>query len=700
MKMVLVNSVYLRRKNKLIITGGTGKSSKRLIATLMKNVQGLGYIFDPKIIALLETYKLEELEAFNRFVIAELKKLRGADVVYDPMYPNFPWQIMESSEIELFFNAIIHYWSFGAILPEYEKEERLPLYELTKCTKIELGSEEDFIVMFRNLLHSSTSLSKTDREDLGWFARKYPGFDLFSEDIPLKENIALVARLQLERVKNDQELLPVLTRHLKTASDVLRFAVALSDGDISLASNTVFKSFNRKHRKLLLSLLESISGIEEDIKRHEENWKRLGERLHPFEYQKQYPRSCAVFKKMFEGENIATFAGVIQKLINKNEIIQAVEVLKQRPGEFARKLDVLLRRSREDAAHAVAVAFETVADKVSVPVLLQVKAHFTNRKASDLRIFFPKGNVTKAYGIANDVPPVSADVCSHVVAACDSALIKNFASRKPLGKVFVDPALKDYLVPFSQRSASKALKTLVRGSRIDLPANISTVRSFLYWKEPEGSRTDLDLSAMMFDKDWKYVEHISYTNLRSQSYQACHSGDITSAPNGASEFIDLDIDSAVDYGARYIVLCVFCFTGQAFAELPECFMGWMARKNPNSGEIYEPKTVENKIDIAAEGQVLCVPMVLDLAAKQVIWADIGGLTRGALRANLERNSKRLTLMGKGISELRRANLYDLFILHGKARGTLCDTIEEADTVFSTNKGITPFEIELIMGQYL
>jgi len=695
----MLNGIYLRRKNKLLLENGSGKSSRRLVATVAKNIQSLGCIFDSKILDILGTYSETELELFYKDVVTDLKQLKGAHVQYEPMYPNFPKQVMEASEVELFLNAIIHYLSLGTILPEYEKEERLPLYELTRCQKIELGNKEDFATIFKNLLQSPTSLSATDQDDLSWFAKNNPLVSILPDKIPSKETLALVARLLMEDAKDSSQLHNLLAHYFKTATDVLRFAVAISEGDTSLASNTKFNSFNRRQRKLLLALLESSSNIEEDVKRYKENWKRLGERLHPFEYQKTCPKACVAFKKLFEDEKIVTFAGKLQSFIDKSDIAQAVALVKQRPGEFARKLDVLLRNSQE--AVDIVKAFSEVADKVSVPVLLQVKAHFSNRGVSDLRVFFPKGNVAKSYGIENNVLPIAADICAHVVAVCDSALSKQFAQRKPLGKVYVDPALKNYLVPFSQRSASKALKTLVRGSRIAMPKNASTIRSFVYWKEPKNNRVDIDLSAMMFDKDWKYVEHIAYTNLRSGKYNACHSGDITSAPDGASEFIDLDIESAVKYGARYIVICAFSFTGQAFADLPECFMGWMARKNPQSGEIYDPKTVENKIDVAAAGQRMCIPMVLDLANKQVVWADIGGLAKNNVyQMNVESNSKRITMMGKGINELKRANLYDLFVLHGNARGELCKSAKEADTVFSLKEGITPFEMDIIMGQYL
>ena len=58
---------------------------------------------------------------------------------------------------------------------------------------------------------------------------------------------------------------------------------------------------------------------------------------------------------------------------------------------------------------------------------------------------------------------------------------------------------------------------------------------------------------MLYNADWRYVEHISYTNLKSEKYRAAHSGDIVTAPNGACEFIDLDIESVVRYGGRYVV---------------------------------------------------------------------------------------------------------------------------------------------------
>ncbi len=231
-----------------------------------------------------------------------------------------------------------------------------------------------------------------------------------------------------------------------------------------------------------------------------------------------------------------------------------------------------------------------------------------------------------------------------------------------------------------------------------------TIRFFAWWKEglvhnkPTG-RVDIDLSAVMYDRNWQYVEHISYTNLRSSKYRAAHSGDIVTAPRGACEFIDLHIPSIVDYGGRYVVASLHSYTQQPYCDLPECFTGWMMRKKPASGEIFEPSTVANKIDVAADMQI-AIPVILDLVERTVIWTDLSLAKHPDYCNNVEGNRKGMALIGKAMTALRKPHLYDLFMLHAKARGELVERAEQADSVFAEDKGVTPFEIERIMAEYL
>jgi hypothetical protein len=258
-------------------------------------------------------------------------------------------------------------------------------------------------------------------------------------------------------------------------------------------------------------------------------------------------------------------------------------------------------------------------------------------------------------------------------------------------------------VPFSQRLASKALRTLVRGSRLPLPAG-GTLRFFLWWKEgqvrgkPTG-RVDIDLSAVMYDERFQYREHISWTNLRSAKYRGAHSGDITSAPDGACEFIDLELDSVLAYGCRYIVASAFAFTAQPFCDLPECFVGWMMRSEPGSGEIFEPSTVVDRVDLAADQRVV-VPAIFDLAARQVIWTDVAHRKQPQVTAAVESSRSSLGQLVEAMVALHRTSLFRLFSLHAAARGTQVQRAAEADTVFSVNQGTTPWDHEAIIARYL
>ena len=707
------NAIFLQRKLKMILSKGSdvyegqffsATQRGRIVSTALSNLKELGYIVEKPVLDILLTMNISEISSWFSNTLITLKKMKGANVVYNPMYPNFPKQVMDASESELFINAMMHY--IGRVvgldlLPAYSKEDRKKLWDDNiELDNIKLGTQDEFDQMFIDLMSSKTSISPTDKEHLEWYLTNTDDPKL-PEKFNHKEVQAYVFGIMIKAKKFHK-----ISKYFKTATDVLRLAVTMSGGDESLAADTKFRNFKRSERRLILSLLNDCSGIEEDMLRYRMKWIRLGEKLHPGEYKK-FKIAANAFHKIRNNMHIETFASKLEAYLSQPAYIaDALQLLKSRPGEFARRLDHILRiASKETHQIEIVDTFAEVVDNVSTPVLLQVKTHFNYRNnGKDIRVIFPKGNAAKVKALPNELKPISDEICYKVVIICENALMKKFGELDELGKVYIDPKLKDQLVPFSQRSASKSLKTVVRGSKFDIGKG-STIRFFIHWKNLEEGDSyrrsvDVDLSAVMYDKDWNYKEHISYTNLRSAGYKACHSGDITNAPNGASEFIDLDIDSAIKHGCRYIMMDVLSYSRQPFNQIPECFAGWMVREDPQSGEIYEPKTVQNKIDLTAETQI-CVPLVLDLVERKVIWADLALKHRPNYNVNIESNEHCVALMGKSIAELVKPNLYDLFELHFEARGEeLVDDPKDADTVFSLTEGITPFDIETIMGQYL
>lgn len=727
-----MNEILLRRKNKVILGIGTAKvANDRCITTIMKNIEELGYTFSREVFDVLRTYSVNELTEFYLELKAALMKLKGANVVYMPMYADFPKGVMDAHFSELYINAMVHYWSDGILYPKNHRKrvnDRLPLFDETKVKVLQLGSEADVRQIFDNICTSRTSISRTDREDIAYLFET-ENMKL-SDNIPHKENAAYIAALYLQ--KNPMASVSELRKYIKTATDVLRLVTAMSDGDVSLAENTRYRSFSRRQRRMIMELLSGCPNIEEDMLRYKERWIRIGERIHPSEfdcsrYTLEYDRAINAFDKLRNNRKIETFAGKVEFDLAYGEYESALAELVKRPGELARRLDQLLRETYKEP---VIRSFASVAEKVPTPVLLQVREHFLHRSEhTDVRVFFPKGRLAKCHSERNNLPDIDERYCQEVVRICENALVKIYGQREPMGKVYLSDDYRNYVVPFSQRSVSKALKTIVRGSRLSMSSQTNAVRAFIWWtnmdkcdfESYDSGRIDIDLSAAIFDENWNYMEHVSYTNLKSEKYKACHSGDIVNGGpvdgDGVSEFLDMDVDSVVRYGARYVVYQVYSFTGQNYAEMPHAMFGWMERADVNSGEIYEPKTVEQKLDLTADSTV-CIPVIFDCVKREFIWCDmnlsLSGVHTNTGGNNLESNLSGVAAVCYSMVNMKKPDLYDLIALNVMGRGVLVDNREDADIVFDTalylnndtvenerdKMVITPYDTELFMSEYL
>lgn len=686
-----MNANYLRRRSKVILPEGAGATPITVLAALQKNLESLGFLLAEEVVERLKAMSPLQVDAFYQWLVKELRVMVGAHRPFKPMYPNFPAQVMEMTEAELYFNAIVHYWTQK--LPGYEADEREPLTEKPKYRLIHLGDREDFESLFSRMACSASPFSPQDQEDVKWFVAQYRDDigRLLPDQIPSKENLAF---LGAELIRNTTNACGVLDAHIKTATDVLRLAVAMSGGDVSLATAGKFGKFRRSERALLLGWIERASNRTEDMLRWKPRWIRMGERLHPGEYTNRFPQAAAAFDILRNNRPFESFNGKVEAALLSRDTTTVLNLLETRPGEFARRLDHLARTSPD--AGAVVARFQARAEKVSTPVLLQVLTHFQHRnEPASLRAFFPKGSVAQVYATTESLPPLPEGIPDELTSICERTLLARFAKLPPLGTCFLDERLKNYLVPFSQRSASKSLRTLVRGSRLPLP-DCTTLRFFVWWKNGKG-RVDIDLSAAMYDANYGFINTLAYYNLKA--FGAHHSGDIVDAPKGAAEFIDIDMAKCLEQKVRFVVMCLNSFTQQPYCDLPECFAGWMARQQPNSGEIFEPKTVVDKVDVAADTQI-CLPAIFDLERREVIWADIALTENVRFANNVHHNLSGVSLMLRSVTQLRKTNLHTLFALHIRARGEWVSDPTAATTVFAVDRGVTPFDLDLITAEYL
>lgn len=669
------------------------------VVSFQKEVESFGYIFSPRLFFSLCCISEFELSNLYRDVIPFLKQSVGAHVSHKPMYPNFPKQVMDASEAELYTNAIIHYWSaylsdIGAIdftlLPFYNKENRKPLSEKINYKVLDVAIIKDVLNAINKIIYSNSSISESDKKIIDYAVVN--NMIKLDGSIPFKENLCVLVSSYI----SNRKPLNTITEFIKfDITDVLRIACYLSGGDVSLAEPTKFKSFSRYVRRQLLNLI-SVSNRE--VIRYPERWKRLAEKLHPHELiRDKQGELLDFFNKIKEG-NISSKNSLVEEAlafnnINDKDLIATASLLTANPGDFARRLDKLIRstsnlRTRNDICNL----FISVANKVSTPVLLQVLAHFKNRNRP-VRFAFPKGKIGKVHMLDNHLD-ISRQ--TYLISNIEKVLTDRFklSRTNPPKSVYIDPKLVNYPVPFGLRSASNSLKTLTRGSKInfDLDYVKNTIRFFIHWKNSD-QRIDIDLSACAFNANWGRMFDVAYFNLKTSG--CYHSGDITNAPNGASEFIDVDIETLLKRGVRYVAMCVNSFSLVNYSNIPECFAGFMLRKNPNSGEIFEAKTVENKIDLTSEN-VFCIPLVIDLLVREVVWCDVSAKATPHFSNNVFNNKSKILDACRAFVNYSGPNLHDLLSLYHSGIPNVLK--EQADVVFDS--ATTPYQINEIASKYM
>lgn len=696
---------YLRHSRRVLapaVPQKTRASPKHLMA-LQKNLQSLGFVLSAPLAYTLLHHDPETQGVWFETLLPLLQRRVGAHVEYAPMYPNFPRQVREMPVLDLYLNAVLHYWGDAIgerILPAYAKEQH-PLLaedEVARAQVLELGSESDFKGLFQQILRAQSAPSAESMHDIAYFIQ-YLGAESVAalpSEIPNREVLAYLcaALLRFGQPGMQNQIKAEILRRCTGATDALRLAVALSGGDLSLGELTRFVSLKRAHRRLVLKIVENDAQRLENMQPYKNRWKALGERLHPGEYAKRYPQAQAAFDALRHDKPVTTFNSQVEAAFHGGQPLKALDLLKTRPGLLARRLDHLLRQSPE--YEPILACFAQVASQVASNVLLQAWAHFRQRpNPPALRVFFPKGATGKLKAIDRQLPSIPSDICQEVSRICQQALVQRYRKLPPLGKVYLDPALKRFTVPFALRSASKALRTISRGSRLPLPEG-GTVRFFIWWKDGR-ERTDLDLSASLLDANFEAVSTLSYYNLKE--FGAHHSGDITSAPEGASEFIDISLKACQFKKVRYILMTVNSYTQQPYCDLPECFAGFMMRQSPDSGEIYEARTVQHRFDLTANTRV-AVPLLIDVQERQVFWADLALKNNPEEVNNVHHNLSSLTVISRAILEMRKADLYTLFDCHLQARGVEVFEKSKADVIFSVDEGITPYDITRILAEFI
>ena len=737
-----IEYVSLNRKLALVFEEEQDqKIDEKYVIGLNELLRPIGFVLSPELSKKLTNVSLDSFALYALALTEDLNEIIGNDVKHKPMYQNFPTSVVEATDMELEIDRIAGYyldflgWVFSddenkidlreKILFDGPKKERVKLKDNIEYRVINDISFEEFCNMFKDLMNMRSALSESDRNDLEWFLSRFEeAKDYIPATIPFKETLILVVNITMERGWD------VTSLPLKTATDVLRLAVAWSDGDVSLATTTKFKHFKTSQKRVLLTALNMISqdSLVEDVVRRKEVFKRLSYAL-DYDSKRNRVRYSHFFDvmEMIYGRKpkVFTWRTKVAFALGENNVLEAAKLLAERPGEFARALDKVLREAvalDDKTADAVLDRFKLIACEIPTTLLWDLRSHFVYRNKDKERIAFPKGISTDAILVESDYKNIPESYIKQVIAIIDDAIDKLYAKKDPMGYVYLDESLKDYLMPSNNRSASRNLGGITKGSRLKLKEGCDFVRAFIYWVG-----RDVDLSADVMDDGFRRIDRVAYFAMRMSDGMAYHSGDITNAPNGASEFIDVNMPKIKEHypNAKYVAFSVNSYTGIPYDEMERCFAGVMEREDLNSGEIFEPATVKVKSDLTSHSTIALICLV-DIDNREIIWVDTPSnyAVKRFMVNNIETAFSNTQLVCKYIVNLHKPSIYDVVLRNTKARkGKMVhsevvidpetqkevlkyyddankEIPEDKIQFFSLDKGITPKDTEKLVSQYL
>lgn len=703
------------------------------VMAMQAELMRYGYMFDKKCLYYLDKMREDTLHDLADDLADYLADTYG-DGCFASLFGNFPQAVMTMSETEMFFHQIVHYLSNGTYSPAmpscddaelrmlHDKFDGVTFRDSYKLITV-IGKEE-FISYFKKILSAQHSLTSYDKDVVSYILDNYSELtdnvlNLIPEEVPFKETFCIL----LSKLDN---LYP------NNITDVLRYAVYLSGGDISLPAiptklnygwgsfrgsmsdymkkvynNALaaarapfkFKKFSRPERKRILGMIEHILDIKssdsvlEDMKKYSERWKRLGEILHPGEYANKFPNTSEAFTVLRNADRyITTYHSRINVARKSEDVYLLLKTYSERPGEFARNIDNLLRNYSSYSSD-ILEAFSKVVSQISIKMLYELLDYYNNRNNDNFiknRYAFIKGSrfATKL----PELPKLDKDIIFKILNLLVNELKARLAQTGLCNnKIYmVDTKLSNIALPKNMRSMNIAPGQLSRGSVIPIKTDTGIFRFYCRWTDKLGDQ-DLDLSAMTYDKDFNYVTGISWNTNYKQGTWAVYSGDVRHRKGDCAEYIDIDINGAKAVGVRYIIASVDDYEGGGFAK-KDAWGGIMERSSMGtSGELtWAPKTITAGFKLTSKCSSITMSIIdLEKMIMYIIDEDNSGIPVAATRSAEQAN-----IIKRYVNANRYFNAQTLIKFSIESRNGKCIDIDH-DEIDDYKNRLTEFRARLI-----
>ncbi|WP_324270528.1 hypothetical protein VKN79_01145 [Fusobacterium polymorphum] len=712
-----INSIALRHLNGIYITKNvTNNVNKTLsieeLATLIKKFEGYGYIFSKELAIAISKEERNTIIDKLKSVIKVIEDFKS-DKNYTVFYKNFPDEVINMNEIDLYINQILHYW-LGYLPSNNENiiKEDVEPSKLVKARELNLIDDEMIEKLFVDLLSSNVTLSEQYLDDVCVLTnnKSIKELEKYMECIQMKETLTAVSSYILKKEG-------VLIGNFKTATDILRLIAKISDVELN-NKHIHFAYFSRAELSQLMTKLENLQNPMPDIKRYSKPWHTFFKLYAKKINFNKYPKLRKVVDMLFGDISYITERGKINEQIKKlptmseEDLDNFVKEYTVFYGDYIRGILSLLNKAKENQYEKLLLGLENCVTKVNTRILFQLYDRVINLQEKDKtvpRLVNSKGKWRKL----RESISLSDELLNRVLQIVEDGIKTQLKEKENLGKVYIDKSYKDIMLTTSEKDSNVSLRPMTRGSRIAFNPNAEVLRFFVAWKNldektlkeltPMYSRVDVDLSALSFDKDFKFKRVVAYYNQKEMGF--AFSGDITDAPEGALEYIDiLDLEKLKKKGDRYILMQIRSYNGYTFEEINSVYAGVMEL---TSNEAKEKKNMYSTAITQGfqimSPQITTNTILVDLVKFEYVWLD---MNMANYKVDTFQNSLTyeeipyLNDLLKYFMKKQYVTMYDLLKLNADVRGMLVENKKEADIIFEKVDNKNNLALADILSNYL
>lgn len=727
-----INSIAIRHFNGIYIAKNTDNNinetlSIEELATLIKKFEGYGYIFSKELAIAISKEERNVIIDKLKAVIKVIEDFKS-DKNYTVFYKNFPDEVINMSEVDLYINQILHYW-IGYLPSSNENiiKEDVEPSKLVKSRELNLIDDEMIEKLFIDLLSSNVTLSEQYLDDVCVLTnnKSIKELEKYMEYIQMKETLTTVSSYILKKEG-------VLIGNFKTATDILRLIAKISDVELN-NKHIHFAYFSRAELSQLMTKLENLQNPMPDIKRYSKPWHTFFKLYAKKINFHKYPKVRNAVDMLFGDISYMTERGKINEKINRlpamseEELDNFVKEYIVFYGDYVREILSLLNKAKENQYEKLLLGLENCVTKVNTRILFQLYDRIINLKAKDKtvpRLVNSKGKWRRL----KESISLSDELLNRVLQIVEDGIKTQLKEKENLGKVFIDEDYKNIMLTTSEKDSNVSLRPMTRGSRIKFNPNAEVLRFFVAWKNldektlkelntayskldektlkeliPMYSRVDVDLSALTFNENLEFNDVVAYYNQKKSGF--AFSGDITNAPEGALEYIDVfDLERLKKKGNRYILMQIRSYNGYTFEEINSVYAGVMELTSIEAKEkknMYSTAITEGFQIVSSERTTNTI--LVDLKKFEYIWLD---MNMDGYRLDVFQNALNceeipyLNDMLRYFSRKQYITMYDLLKLNADVRGVLTKDKKEADVIFEKVDNKNNLALADILSNYL